>query len=132
MAPYIDAWFALCLVIFGLSHAARPRLWGDFIDAIRSTGFAPFIIGVYTLPTGLFILIAHNQWSWDWPVLVTVSGWALTIKATTYLLFPAASDRLIRGADRWRNDPSGFRVAGALMSVAGALLTWQAFQHLPA
>ena len=26
MAPYIDAWFALSLVIFGLSHAAQPRL----------------------------------------------------------------------------------------------------------
>ena len=36
MAPYIDAWFALSLVIFGLSHAAQPRLWADFFNAPTS------------------------------------------------------------------------------------------------
>ncbi len=57
MARYIAAWFALSLVIFGLSHAAHPRLWADFFHAMKATGFAPLIIGLYTLPTGLVILL---------------------------------------------------------------------------
>jgi uncharacterized protein YjeT (DUF2065 family) len=38
MAPYIDAWFALSLVIVGLSQAAQPRLWTDFFSAMKRTG----------------------------------------------------------------------------------------------
>ena len=132
MARYIDAWFALSMVIFGLSHAAQPRLWAAFFSAMKATRFAPLIIGMYTLPTGLVILLAHNVWAWDWPVLVTIAGWGMTIKATIYLLFPAVPDRMIASADRWQEAFSGFRVAGAVMSVLGVVLAWQAFRHLPA
>ena len=69
MARYIDAWFGLSLVIVGLSHAAQPRLWAEFFNAMKRTGYAPLIIGMYTLPTGLVILLGHNNWAWDWPVL---------------------------------------------------------------
>src|SRR5262245_18706256 len=132
MAPYIDAWFALSLVIFGLSHAAQPRLWVDFFNAMKRTGLAPLIIGMYTLPTGLIIVLGHNIWAWDWPVFVTLGGWAMTIKATIYLLVPAAPDRMIDNAERWQKAFSVFRVGGALMTALGVVLTWQAFQHLPA
>src|SRR3954468_8640197 len=115
MAPYIDAWFALSLVIVGLSHAAQPRLWAQFFNAMKATGFAPLIIGMYTLPTGLVILLAHNQWGWDWSVIVTIAGWGMTIKATIYLLFPAVPDRMIVNADRWQKAFSCFRIVGAAM-----------------
>jgi hypothetical protein len=32
---------------------------------MKATGFAPLIIGIYTLPTGLIILLGHNVWAWD-------------------------------------------------------------------
>jgi hypothetical protein len=87
---------------------------------------------MYTLPTGLIILLGHNIWAWDWPVLVTIAGWAMTIKATIYMLFPAAPNRMIDNADRWQWAFSGFRVVGAVMGVLGVVLTWHAFGHLPA
>ena len=131
MAPYIDAWFALTLVIIGLSHAAQPRLWADFFNAMKRTGFAPLIIGMYTLPTGLVILLGHNIWAWDWPVFVTIAGWGMTTKATIYLIFPAVPNRMIDNADRWQKAYSGFRVVGVVMGVLGVVLTWHAFRHLP-
>jgi uncharacterized protein YjeT (DUF2065 family) len=131
VAPYIDAWFALTLVIIGLSHAAQPRLWADFFVMLKRTGFAPLIIGMYYLPTGLVILLGHNLWVWDWPVFVTIFGWGMTIKATIYLIFPAVPNRMIGNADRWQVAFSAFRVVGIVMSVLGAVLTWHAFRHLP-
>jgi uncharacterized protein YjeT (DUF2065 family) len=131
VAPYIDAWFALTLVIIGLSHAAQPGLWAEFFNAMKRTGFAPLIIGMYTLPTGLVILLGHNIWVWNWPVFVTIAGWGMTTKATLHLLFPAIPNRMIDNADRWQKAYSGFRVVGAVMSVLGVVLTWQAFRNLP-
>ena len=92
MAPYIDAWFALTLVIIGLSHAAQPRLWAEFFSAMKRTGFAPLIIGMYTLPTGLVILLGHNIWAWDWPVFVTIAGWGMTATASASVYKVVARD----------------------------------------
>src|SRR3954465_8690127 len=103
MAPYIDAYFALALVIIGLSPAAQPRLWADFFNAMKRTGFAPLIIGMYTLPTGLLIPGGPHPWAWAWPALVTIAGWSMTAKATIYLIFPAVPNRMIDNADRWQN-----------------------------
>src|SRR5262245_44942560 len=41
MAPYIDAWFALLLVIFGVSNSAQPRLWAGFFVAMKATRLCP-------------------------------------------------------------------------------------------
>ncbi len=132
IAPYIDAWFALSLVIVGLSHTARPRLWADFFNAMKRTGYAPLIIGMYTLPTGLVILLGHNIWAWDWPVFVTIAGWGMAIKATLYLIFPTLPNRMIDNADRWQEAYSVFRVVGAVMSVLGVVLSWDVFARLQA
>jgi hypothetical protein len=99
---------------------------------MKATGFAPLIIGMYTLPTGLIILLGHNVWAWDWPVFVTIAGWCMTTKAAICLLFPAGPNRMIGNADRWQKAFCGFRIVGAVMSVLGVVLTWQAFQHFPA
>jgi hypothetical protein len=87
---------------------------------------------MYTLPTGLIIVLGHNHWAWDWPLFVTIAGGGMTIKATVYLLFPAAPNRMIANADRWQNAFGCFRVVGAVMSVLGVVLTWQAFRQLAA
>ena len=99
---------------------------------MKRTGYAPVIIGMETLPTGLVILLGHNIWAWDWPVFVTIAGWGMTIKATLYLIFPTLPNRMIENADRWQKSYSVFRVVGAVMSVLGVVLTWHAFGQLPA
>ena len=131
MAPYIDAYVAPMLLIACLSHIAQPKLWADFFRALGRTGVAPLIIGMYTLPIGLLIVVGHNRWVWDWPVLVTVAGWVMTVKAIIYLLVPGVANRMVADADRWERGFGVFRVVGMLGSVPCAMLTWQAFRHLP-
>jgi hypothetical protein len=43
----IQAIYAPLILIFGLAHLARPRLWADFFLAMKRTGFAR------TLPTAV-------------------------------------------------------------------------------
>jgi hypothetical protein len=131
MATYIDAFFAASFLIVCLSHAAQPRLWADFFVAVKRTGFAPLIIGLYTLPFGMLIVLGHNVWTWDWPVFVTLAGWGMLVKATIYLLFPAIPNRMIDNADRWERGFSVFRIVGVLGALPCAVLTWQAFRQLP-
>ena len=131
MAPYIDAYVAPMLLVTCLSHIAQPKLWAEFFRVLRRTGVAPLIIGMYTFPLGLLIVAGHNQWAWDWPVLITIVGWAMTVKSVIYLLVPGVSERMLANADRWERGFGAFRLVGLLGVVPCALLTWQAFRHLP-
>jgi hypothetical protein len=55
----------------------------------------------------------------------------MTAKTTIDLPFPRVPNRMIDNAVRWQTAFRGFRVVGAVMSVLGAVLTWQAIRHLP-
>ncbi len=48
-----------------------------------------------TLPIGVILIVGHNVWVWDWPLALTVAGWAMTIKCTLYLLVPHTADRVL-------------------------------------
>jgi len=121
VAPYIEAWFALSLVIIGLSpRGPRPRPLGPtFFVALKRTGFAPINHrDVHLCPPGLVILLGHNLWVWNWPVFVTIAGWGMTTKATLLPALPRdpqPDDRQTPTGGRRRT--SGFRVVGAVMSV---------------
>lgn len=124
----IQAYFAILLVIVGVSHVAQPKQWSDFFVAMRRTGFAHLIIPLYTLPLGLFLVVAHNKWVWGWPVVVTICGWGMTIKSVIYWVFPGLSNRMIDNAERWENRFGVFRVVGSVMAVLGAIVVWDAWQ----
>ncbi|WP_165228110.1 hypothetical protein [Aquisphaera insulae] len=132
MSAYIDALVAPMLLIACLSHASQPKLWAEFFRVLTRTGVAPLIIGMYTLPIGLLVVVGHNRWAWDWPVMVTVAGWGMTLKSILYMIVPGVSERMLARADRCKRGFGVFRVVGLVGAVPCAVLTWQAFRHLPA
>ena len=47
-----------------------------------------FFSGILTLVAGLAIVRAHNVWSLEWSVLVTVIGWLCIIGGTIRIIWP--------------------------------------------
>ncbi len=68
-----EQYFAIALIIVGLSHAVQPKLCLEFFSALDRTGFAGLIVALYSLPQGMFLLVVHNEWSWTPPVILTVA-----------------------------------------------------------
>ena len=121
----VQAVVAPAFLLMGLSHLLQPRIWVRFFEVVRATGAAGMIIPMYTLPLGLVLIVGHNVWVWDWPVLLTIAGWGMTIKSALYLLIPGFADRVLE-----RNiakSPRSYQVAGAFIALLGGVLTWQAW-----
>jgi hypothetical protein len=124
MALFIERYFAITLLAVGLSHIALARQWRDFFLLLKGTGVAGIIIAMYTFPLGLAIVLGHNIWVLDVPVVVTVCGWGMTFKSASYALFPGQAERMIpSGADAHRKYFAGGFVALAI----GALLLYHSF-----
>jgi hypothetical protein len=49
--------------------------------------------GYITMLLGLFTVVAHNIWVWDWPVVITILGWSTLIKGIMKVGFPVVINR---------------------------------------
>lgn len=110
-------WFcAVLLIVVGLSHMAAPRLWATLFKDLFKLPYAGLVIGTLTLPLGAAIVLMHNVWTLSLGLIVTIIGWAWTIKATLYLLVPSLP---VRVGARHMDHPQRFVWVGAVMCAMG-------------
>ncbi len=109
---------ALCVsfLLVGLSHVLHARRWCEFFERLFGSPAGPLAIAMYTLPAGLLVVLVHNVWRWDLAILVTIYGWAATIKGGTYFLLPGVCERV---AHQRRRTPRNFMIAGLVVFAVG-------------
>lgn len=120
----IERWFAIGWLVFGLSHLLHPAKWAALFMLLRDRETGGLLVGTFNLLLGLFVILGHNVWTWGLPVIVTLAGWLMTLKSIIYLLFPRALDLVMPPAERLER---GFRIAGAVSMLLGALLAYDSF-----
>ena len=91
---FVREFFAIAYFIVGLSHLIHPRLLTDHFRSVLARPDGPFLIALYAGPLGLTIVLLHNVWVLGIPVIVTLVGWGMLIKAGAYLLCPGVVTRL--------------------------------------
>lgn len=125
----ISRWVAVLWLICGVSHLLFPAKWGELLVPLRERETGGFILAAMSLPVGLVIILGHNIWVWDLPVIVTAAGWMTTGKSVIYLLIPKAHTHVMRSAERATGPgmEKGFRLVGALMIVLGSLTAYDSF-----
>lgn len=89
MERAVQIYAIINLMVIGISHVVRPRVWVDFFVFLRERGEAGvFAVAVLNLIFGSIIVAFHNVWS-GIPLLLTVLGWANVVKSLLYFTFPA-------------------------------------------
>ena len=122
----IERWFAVGLLIFGLSHLLYPDKWAALFLPLRERETGGLLLGLFNLPLGLVVVLGHNVWVWGIPVVVTLAGWVMILKSVVYLLFPGALPRVMPTDKRM---VSAFRMAGAVSILLGTLLIYDWVRH---
>ena len=124
LATLIEKFFSVSLLLIGISHLAQPRLWRDYFLKIKGTGVAGIIIAMYTLPQGLLVVLGHNVWVVDVPVIITICGWGMTIKGMLYAFVRGRAEAVIPDGP---NAHRKYAWGGALMIPLSLLLIWHSF-----
>ena len=110
--------FALALGIGVLVNRANMRTVLD--EFIRNRALM-FLAGVVTMPAGLAIVLTHNVWVANWPVLITVIGWLAAITGAFRIIAPQDA---IKFGRRIYDQPNGPLVGAAIWAGIGAILTF--------
>ena len=110
-----EFWGSLFMILGALSIGAR--LLHRVIEYTEDRTVT-ISTGYITMLLGLFTVVAHNIWVWDWPVVITILGWVTLFKGIEKIGFP---DRVNRKAQMFKNLSV---LWGAVIFFIGAFIFW--------
>lgn len=124
MAEIVAAVFSWFIFILGLSYTLQADNW------VRMTEYAPdqphryYPMLLLMVLLGLTVVLVHNIWVWDWPVLITIFGWMVLSKAVLYLLATSVMSKI--ATTFMRGSLTGWvRGTGLVLAVLGAILVYK-------
>ncbi|KTC89893.1 DUF308 domain-containing protein [Fluoribacter dumoffii] len=114
------------LVIVSLLLLTRREIIVNATKELMGQRAVMFVVGVITLIIGLLMVISHNIWVMDWPVIVTLFAWLTLIGGLFRLYFPDTVYKI------WNNimDKTGVLITtGVISLVIGLFLLYQVYFH---
>ncbi len=124
MAVWISKFLGPVILALSLPMILSPESLQE--TARRFLVDRPLILisGVLAMTAGLSIVNTHNVWVLDWPLIVTLFGWALVVGGASRIVAPNAVEH-VGGAMMDR--PTMTRIVGALWALLGAFLTFKGY-----
>jgi hypothetical protein len=82
-----------------------------------------YLSGVLAMTAGLAIVLTHNVWVANWPVIITIFGWLGLIGGAVRIIVPQGTERIGRRVLAYRHGLTigavGWLAIGAILSVFG-------------
>jgi len=72
------------LIALGATEALNMRMFDEQIAPVV------YLNGTILFVVGLALVRAHNRWAWQWPTLVTITGWVLLLGGLYRMVAPEA------------------------------------------
>jgi uncharacterized membrane protein len=95
--------------------AAYRKLANEFL---ASTALI-YLSGLLTMTAGMAIVLTHNVWAANWPVVITVLGWLAAIGGAARIVMPQGTQEIGRKIIK---HPQGLTIAAVVWLVIGAVL----------
>jgi uncharacterized membrane protein len=97
-------------------NGAIYRMLAD--EFLRSRALI-YLSGLLTMTAGMALILTHNVWRADWPVIITILGWLALIGGAFRIVMPQGTERIGR---RLLKEKHGLTIAGIIWVALGAIL----------
>ena len=77
------------ITIFAAVALIRPAVVTDALRDFRQNQLLATLVGIIAVSVGVAMVLAHNIWTSDWRVVVTLIGWLALVKGVMLLLAPS-------------------------------------------
>ncbi len=108
------------LLAVGLGFFTSRSYYLKIYRELDKQSFAVFVFSIFAIPAGIIHIQAHNLWNTLPEIIVSVLGWGLLIKGIIFAIAP----RFVGRTADWEAKSKLVPLAGFLMLVLGAYLTW--------
>lgn len=113
------------LVIVGIGLFLNRERYRAVVDEVIASHTMLYVFGVLALTGGLAIVLTHNIWVADWPVIITILGWLMIVRGTLRIIIPERVETLATMImAQW---PTLLIVSDLVVIALGAFLCWKGF-----
>ena len=109
------------LIVIGLGLLVKQSDFREMATDFLSSRAMIFLAGLLTLVTGLAIVLTHNVWVFNWPVIITILGWLSIVGGVFRILFP---DSVQSMGTNMLDKPATMTVSGIIQIVLGLWLCY--------
>ena len=124
---FLSQVLGLFLLIVGSAVLYRKQYLVPVIGEFVEERLMRMVMGILELLAGLFLVLAHTDWSSIPAGIITAIGYLLVIEGTAYLLLP---DAAMRWVIRTFNVRLWYHLGGVLAIMLGAYLCAYGFALL--
>ena len=125
LSVYLAWVFGPFFIVVGLSMLLNRAYYRDMVERFFNDPQDYFFSGAAALAGGLALVAGHNVWVLDWPLLITLIGWAMIVKGVLRLAVPQFGRGFFTAALKTH---SHLALSGVILLVAGAYLAWSAWR----
>jgi uncharacterized membrane protein len=112
-------------LIVGIGLLLNGDRYRAVVDEVMSSHTLLYVFGAIALTGGLAIVLTHNVWVWDWPVIITIVGWLMIVRGSLRIIFPRQVEDLARKMVAGWSEI--LLISGVLVITLGAFLCWKGF-----
>ena len=112
----------LALMCFPL--LLRKKQYLKIVDDLIKSPALMYVISFINLFLGTLLLVTHNVWVGQWPVVITMMGWAIILKGLLYLLFPETTIMIVK---KYNKNMGLYMFSVLLCFVLGLYLTYMGY-----
>jgi hypothetical protein len=110
----------------GLALAFNAATFRAMANEFLTSHALIFVSGFLTLVAGVAILLAHNVWTADWRVIITLIGWLAIITGAIRLIAP---ERAAAFGRPMLQKPHTLQIGAAIWLIVGAALCYFGYIH---
>ena len=125
LSVYLAWIFGPFFIVVGLSMLLNRAYYRDMVERFFNDPQDYFFSGAAALAGGLALVAGHNVWVVDWPLLITLVGWAMVVKGVLRLAVPQFGRGFFTAALKTH---SHLALSGVILLVAGTYLVWSAWR----
>lgn len=113
------------LIVVTLAMLMYQQRFKKIMSECMSSPALMYCGGTISLLLGLLILIPHNVWVMQWPVLITLVGWYCVIQGAWRIFFPEHAIEIMKQMMA----QTGFLFTSWIWFLIGLYLAWMGFTN---
>ena len=121
---FLARFMGMFSTIAALSMFFERKMLLSILDQTAKNRALLYLIGVAEVVGGLLIVLKHQVWSLDLPIIVTLLGWLLLIEGIIYLFLPVKGARSIF---KWLHDRQAYYLVALCYLLVGIYLAYSGF-----
>ncbi len=107
------------MLAVGIGIFVNGQVYRVLADEFLRSRALVYLSGLLSMTAGLAIVLTHNVWRADWPVIITILGWLAVFGGAFRIICPQGTERVGR---QMLKSKFGLTIAGAVWVAVGAIL----------